>query len=157
MQTPYRLISTPKRIRTLFFHFFFNLVLVFLVSTGGAAQTKTTDLSLTEGDFEMRATYKFSDQNEPTVNFGGNVSIKVKGKQLSIKVPIFEQPIKMKLSDGVYKGTFSNAGAVIEFRCEIVAMDHTEGVFSGSFGPKKVTGIWTMKRSKIQPNQKANT
>ena len=130
---------------------------LFVSASVTAAQKNSETGALTGGSFEMKATYKFSDQDQPIVNFGGTVAVQVKGKEISVKVPIFDQPIAMKLSNGVYTGVLNDAGANIQFRCEIAGKDHTEGIFFGTLGQRKVTGIWTMKRAKTQASDKSTT
>jgi hypothetical protein len=125
--------------------------------SANAQEKKSQAFTLSDGQFEMRATYKFSDQNAPVVDLGGTGTVKIKGKELSIVVPVINQPIVMKLTDGIFKGKLQSEGANIEFQCEIVENNHTEGVFFGSFGQRKVMGIWTMKLTKKQSNQEKGT
>ena len=127
----------------------------FLLFTSGvnAQEKKSQAFTLTDGQFEMRATYKFSDQDAPVVDLGGTGTVTLKNKELSIVVPVFKQPIVMKLTDGFFKGKLQSDGVSIEFQCEIVENNHAEGVFFGSFGQRKVTGLWTMKLSKKQSNE----
>ncbi|MGI8555666.1 MAG: hypothetical protein ACR2LT_04855 [Pyrinomonadaceae bacterium] len=130
----------------------------FLFSQNSYSQLKKSQLfALADGQFEMRATYKFSDQDEPIVNFGGTVAVSVKGKELSIVVPVFNQPIFMKLTGNTFKGQLQSDGAIVEFQGEIVENNHTEGVFFGSFGQRKVTGLWTLKISKKKQDQENGT
>jgi len=118
---------------------------------------KTQSFTLTNGQFEARATYKFSDQDVPIVDFGGTVTVTVKGNELSIITPISKQPIIAKLTGNTFKGQLQDNGVSIEFQGEIVENNHTEGVFFGNFGQKKVTGLWTMKISKKKQEQEKGT
>jgi hypothetical protein len=120
-------------------------------------QKKTQSFSLTNGQFEARSTYKFSDQDKPIVDFGGTVTVTVKGNELSIVTPISKQPIITKLTGNTFKGRLQDNGVSIEFQGEIVENNHTEGVFFGNFGQKKVTGLWTMKISKKKQEQEKGT
>ena len=104
--------------------------------------------ALTDGQHEMRATYKFSDQEDPVVNVGGVVTVTIKGDELSIVVPISPTPIVAKITGNSFKGHLQSGGVSIEFLGEIVEDNHVEGVFLGSFGARKVNGLWTMKVSK---------
>ena len=145
------------KIQTSFRTAVFGALFLLVFSPAVYAQGKIPTLTVTDGQFQMRATYKFSDQEAPIVDFGGNVKVAVKNKEISIVVPIFNSPIVMKLKDGIFKGKLQNEGANIEFQCEIVGNDHTEGVFFGSLGQRKVTGIWTMKTPKKQANENKGT
>ena len=118
---------------------------------------KTQSFTLTSGQFEARATYKFSDQDVPIVDFGGTVTVTVKGNELSIVTPISKQPVIAKLTGNTFKGQLQDNGVSIEFQGEIVENNHTEGVFFGNFGQKKVTGLWTMKISKKKQEQVKGT
>lgn len=118
---------------------------------------KSQPFTLTNGQFEARATYKYSDQDVPIVDFGGPVTVAVKGAELSIIIPILKQRIVAKLVGNTFKGQLQANGASVEFRGEIVENNHTEGVFFGTFGQKKVTGFWTMKASKTQQERETGS
>lgn len=130
--------------------------LLFSISAN-AQEKKLTAFTLADGQFEMRATYKFSDQDAPIVDFGGTGTVKLKDKELSIFVPVFKKPIVVKLTRNNFRGKMESDGVSIEFQGEIVENNHTEGVFFGSFGQRKITGLWTMKISKKQSNEVKGT
>ncbi len=120
-------------------------------------EKKPQSFTLTDGQFEARATYKFSDQDVPVVDFGGTVTVTVKGNELSIITPLGKQPVITKLTGNTFKGQLRENGVNIEFQGEIVENNHIEGVFFGNFGQKKVTGLWTMKVSKKKQEQEKGT
>jgi hypothetical protein len=120
-------------------------------------EKKSQSLTLTNGQFEAQATYKFSDQGVPISDLGGTVTVTVKGNKLSIIIPISKQPITAKLTGNTFKGRFLGNGVSVEFQGEIVENNHTEGVFFGNFGQKKVIGLWTMKVSKKKQEQEKGT
>lgn len=100
------------------------------------------------GQYEMRATYKFSDQEDPVVNAGGSVTVTIKDDEISISVPLSPVPIIARITGDSFKGQLQNDGASVEFQGEIVENNHVEGVFIGNFGKRKVNGLWTMKLAK---------
>jgi hypothetical protein len=120
------------------------IALIFTSAAFGQAARQSA-FTIGDGEYQMVATYKFSDQANPIVNMGGTVTVKLKGKKLSIAVPVFPAPIEMKLAGNRLTGNLRNPAASITFQAEIVENDHAEGVFFGTFGPKAVTGIWTMR------------
>jgi hypothetical protein len=110
------------------------------------AQTKKPPTSaLADGQYTIRATYKLADQPKPIVDFGGSADITFKNDIITMNIPIFPKPVVLKLSNGIFKGRMENNVASVEFQCEIVEANHTEGVFTGTLGSKKVVGIWTME------------
>ena len=120
-----------------------------LVCVGVGAQNKNSQaFTLVNGQYLMNATYKFSDQEAPIVDAGGTGSVSVKGNEISITTPLRPAPIVATLSGNKFRGRLQEAGISIEFSGEIVENNHIEGVFTGSFGRRKVNGLWTMKLSK---------
>lgn len=109
-----------------------------------AQATTTQQPKLTDGRYEMRATYKFSDQKITVKDAGGDVRVSVKADELQIVLPFSQTPIIARLDGNKFKGRLENAGVSIEFQGEIVEDNHAEGVFIGRFGKRAVNGLWTM-------------
>lgn len=120
-----------------------------LVCAGANAQDKSSQaFTLANGQYLMKATYKFSDREAPVVDAGGTVTVSVKGNEMSIAIPLRSAPIVATLSGNKFRGQLQEAGVSVEFSGEIVENNHIEGVFTGSLGTRKVNGLWTMKLSK---------
>ena len=120
-----------------------------LVCVSMNAQNKgSLSFTLANGQYSMKATYKFSDQEDPVVNAGGTVSVSVKDGEIAITIPLRPAPIVAKLSGNTFRGQLQDSGVRVEFSGEIVENNHIEGIFSGGLGERKVNGLWTMKFSK---------
>lgn len=109
-----------------------------------AQGTTAQQPKLADGRYEMRATYKFSDQKTTVNDVGGGVRVSVKGDELQIVLPISPTPVIARLSGNKFKGQLENAGVSIEFQGEIVENNHVEGVFTGRFAKRLVNGLWTL-------------
>lgn len=129
-----------------------------LVCASMHAQKKSSPaFTLASGQYLMKATYKFSDQEDPVVNAGGMVSVSVKADEIAIAVPFRPTPIVAKLSGNTFRGQLQDSGVRVEFSGEIVENNHIEGIFSGGFGERKVNGLWTMKLSRKEQGKPAGS
>jgi hypothetical protein len=129
------------------------LACAFAHGQNGGAQS----FAVADGQYTMKATYKFSDEETPVVDAGGTVSVSVKGGELAIAIPLRRAPIVARLTGNKLKGELQEAGASVEFSGEIVENDHVEGVFTGSLGARRVNGLWSMKLSKKEPNKRGTS
>ena len=122
------------------------------------AQNKGSQaFTLANGQYSMKATYKFSDQEDPVVNAGGMVLVSVKDDEIAIAIPFRPTPIVAKLSGNTFRGQLQDSGVRVEFSAEIVENNHIEGIFSGGFGERKVNGLWTMKLSKKEQGKSGSS
>ncbi len=129
-----------------------------VVCATGPAQNKGSQaFTLANGQYSMKATYKFSDQEDPVVNAGGTVTVSVKNDEIAIAIPFRPTPIVAKLSGNTFRGQLEDSGVRVEFSGEVVENNHIEGVFSGGFGDRKVNGLWTMKLSKQEPGKSSSS
>ena len=129
-----------------------------LFCVGMYAQNKGTQaFTLANGQYSMKATYKFSDQDDPVVNAGGTVSVSVKDDVIAITIPLRPKPIMAKLSGNTFRGQLQDSGVRVEFSGEVVENNHIEGTFSGGFGERRVNGLWTMKLAKKQQDKSGSS
>lgn len=129
-----------------------------LVCVGMNAQNKGSEVfTLANGQYSMKATYKFSDQEDPVVNAGGIVLVSVKDGEIAITIPFRPTPIVAKLSGNTFRAQLQDSGVRVEFSGEIVENNHIEGTFSGGLGERKVNGLWTLKFSRKEPGKSGSS
>ena len=129
-----------------------------LVCVAMNAQDKGSQaFTLVNGQYSMKATHKFSDQEDPVVNAGGTVSVSVKDGELAITIPFRPGPIVAKLSGNTFRAQLHDGGVRVEFSGERVENNHIEGTLSGGLGERKVNGLWTLKLSRKEPGKSGSS